>query len=151
MVTALAPVPDTELFFSNDKPEVMKELDAFLSRDPAGIVASYVIGKENSFGTAEWKKYFNVEIQNPPKLPPAFYAWWFSSDPMEPTKLRSETHFPPVLRPSYMCLSRLDALVRGLKVSSSNLRFTSDEARSVASIPEDGACWLVLRKDLFKR
>src|SRR5581483_9533892 len=96
-----------DLFFPRHKNEVMKEVVPFLTKDTAGIVVSYLLGKENPFGAPEWKRYFGVEIVDAPQLRRSFYTWWFAADPVEPSKQRCETHLPPILRPTGMSLEKL--------------------------------------------
>src|SRR5579872_6322440 len=95
-VTSPQEVRVWDSFFECDRPAVMSALSTFLSRDPAGIVASYVLGKENPFGPAEWRRYYGLELIDPPKLPTNFYKWWFGPDPLDPKKQCCETHLPPV-------------------------------------------------------
>src|SRR5581483_9748691 len=96
---------DCELYFQSDKPRVMRELDPFLTRDPAGIVASFVVGKDDPFGAEQWRDHFGLNVIGAPPLPADFSRWWFGDDPLYKGIVGSdipkvcETHEPPVLRP----------------------------------------------------
>src|SRR5579885_2773263 len=86
-VTTPQEISSYDLFFLSDKPAVMNALSTVLTRDTAGIVTSYVLGKER----------------------------WFGPDPIDSTKKCCETHLPPVLRPAGISLKRLGELVRAPK------------------------------------
>lgn len=156
-MTALAALvskeePIWDLFFPRHRLEIMKEMDPFLTKDTAGIVVSYLLSKENPFGAPEWKKYFGVEIADPPKLHRGFYTWWFGRDPLDPTKQRCETHLPPVLRPKGMSLIKLAELVKKpLEGNRTQLNIRIRTVIEIEKIEAGPACFIVLRRGLLER
>ena len=156
---------DPELFFKCQKPEIKNLLNSpeILKCDAvAEIVASYVTGSEDPFGAAEWMKYWAIDVGQEPALPKEFGAFWFSPDPIDPTKKVKvcETHLPPIFRPQRIRHIRINSevaysfnvlglLVQNSKEGPSPKFLAEAEAMAFSQYGQTEAgpgCWLVMRR-----
>ena len=133
----------------------------------AELIASYVTSKEDCFGVGDWQRYFEANIVDlePVLSPYEFYRFWFSRDPIYPTKLVCDTHFLPVLCPQNIMLNgtllsyNLNTLgqlmSRPREGYSSRYKYHNSEEletfRLHAQTQAGPTCWIIMRKDLLAR
>ncbi|HSX25882.1 MAG TPA: hypothetical protein VLE89_02610 [Chlamydiales bacterium] len=163
--SAMPALPDGG-FFKSHRPKVMGNLDPYLGRDVAGVVANYVTSGVDIFDAAAWKKTWGYAVGPDLEFSEKGQKFWFGLDRCNKDETKKvyayEIHLPPVLCPEYVIdpkagrkedftLEKFGEMIQHPQVGAHLSRYRWPDTKAlrqyVKKISDEPAHYIVPRKD----